>query len=86
MSRVGKFFIRNAIKVYRKSPFHPKMGPILAKLFDKLTIRRGIIVHDLECFRINIDLSQTIDTQLYYLGVFGCEPVKTVNKSQCCKH
>jgi len=80
MSRVGKFFVRNAIKVYRKSPFHPKMGPILAKFLGRLTIGRGINVHDLGRFRINIDPCQTIDTQLYYLGVFEADVVQTIEK------
>lgn len=37
-------------------------------------------VHDLGRFKINIDLSQFIDSQLYYLGVFEAETVETIEK------
>ena len=80
MNSIRKVFIKNAIKVYQKSPLHPKIGPILAKLLDRFVIDKGIRVHDLGRFKINVDLQQFIDSQLYYLGVFEADVVKTIEK------
>ena len=86
MNSVVRCFVSYTVKVYRKSPFYPKWGPRFAKLLGRLTSigkREGFIVYDLGRFRINIDLSQFIDSQLYYLGVFETETVETIEKLVC---
>ena len=39
----------------------------------------GLVVHDLGPFKMNLDL-KFIDSQLYYVGVFGAETVETIEK------
>jgi FkbM family methyltransferase len=83
MNYLSKLIVKYAIKVYRASPFSPRLTPRLAKLLAWLNSWRkeeSLCVHDLGPFKINIDRSQFIDTQLYYGGVFEPETVKAIRQ------
>lgn len=72
-----------AIKLYRQSPLHPRLTPLFAKMlgrWNKLRRNEELRVHDLGPFKMNLDLSQFIDSQLYYLGVFEPETVKAIRQ------
>lgn len=71
-----------AIGAYRRSPFHPHLGRLLALVLTRLVrlYRRGMFVHQVGAFRMNIDLKQRIDTNIYFTGGWEPDTVATIGK------
>jgi FkbM family methyltransferase len=59
-----------AMRVYRKSPFYPRLGRTLAKVLARLPSRPGPVVRDIGGVKFELDLREVIDSSLYYAGTF----------------
>lgn len=77
-----KYLIGILIRLYRRSPMYPGWGGRLAKLLGLMNRlrRRGPFVHELDGFRMHIDLDEIIDSQIYYTGSFEPDTVATLNR------
>jgi FkbM family methyltransferase len=72
-----------AIKAYRHTPLYPQWGNRLAKLLSFVGGGRSAgapVVHDLGPFKMSLDLTQIIDSQLYYSGSFEPKTERTIEK------
>jgi FkbM family methyltransferase len=69
------------MRVYRASPLYPSWGPRLARWLSILPggHASGLVVADLEGFRMELDLGQVVDSQIYYTGVFEPRTVASIN-------
>jgi FkbM family methyltransferase len=67
---MGKSMIGLAMRVYRNSPLHPRLGQSLAALLAKVSSRRGIVRRNVGGFTFDLDLAEVIDSSLYFSGTF----------------
>lgn len=77
-----KAFVGILIRLYRRSPLYPGWGGRLAKLLSIANRlgRKQSFVHDTGEFRMQIDLNQIIDSQIYYTGQFEPNTVATIRQ------
>lgn len=75
--------LRYMIGIYRATPLYPHLtrpGCKMLNLLNNWLREEGLREHDLGRFKINIDLSQFIDSQLYYFGNFEPKTILTIEK------
>lgn len=75
--------LRYMISLYRATPLYPHLtrpGCKILGLLNNWLRKEELLEHDLGRFKINIDLAQFIDNQLYYFGVFEPKTILTIEK------
>jgi FkbM family methyltransferase len=72
MSSWRRWLVGLAMRLYRRSPLHPTLGPILARTLAKFTRgeRESVTVQEVDGLRYELDLREVIDASLYYGGSF----------------
>ena len=70
--RLQEKIIGVCIRVYRRSPFYPRLGSLLAKMLSlkQKMVPRKPFIHNLGEYKIWIDLNEVIDANVYYAGSF----------------
>lgn len=68
---LSRKFIGLAMRVYRASPLHPRMGAVLAKVLAKVAPRpTGLVRAQVGECAYELDLGEVIESSLYYSGSF----------------
>jgi FkbM family methyltransferase len=68
------------MRLYRKSPFYPRLGKRLARCLSFLTRLRGNhpVVREIGGITYELNLQEVIDASLYYSGTFEADAEKTI--------
>jgi len=71
-----------AIRVYRSTPLYPTWGAFFAKLLHALPIgpTETELVFDTGDFKMQLDLSRVIDSNIYYTGVWEPDALATADR------
>lgn len=78
---VSRHLVGIAMRLYRASPLHPRWGPHFARLLSLIQRRSRTVVHDVGAFRMELDLAQVVDTQIYYTDIFEPMTVDTISRT-----
>lgn len=76
-------FIGFSMRLYRRSPFYPRLGMRLAKVLALTTRwrRNRSVLHEINGIRFDLDLHEVIDASLYYSGTFEAHAEKAIAAS-----
>jgi FkbM family methyltransferase len=69
-----------AMRLYRGSPLHPRFGAFFARLLSLAQRRTGLVTCRLDGFQMELDLSEVVDAQIYYTGVFEPRTLATIDR------
>ncbi len=60
-----------SIRLYRRTPLCPGCGAFFARCLSRVQGKKGrVVTRELDGFRMRLDLTYTVDSQLYYSGAF----------------
>ena len=69
-----------SMRVYRASPFYPRLGRSLARVMALATRFRSSkpIIHEVDGIQYELDLREVIDSSLYYSGTFEAQAERAI--------
>jgi hypothetical protein len=68
------------MRLYRKSPFYPRLGKRLARVLSFLTRLGGNkpVVRSIDGVNFELNMQEVIDASLYFSGTFEADAEKTI--------
>jgi FkbM family methyltransferase len=77
-----RWLFQTCYSLYCRSFLHPHLGALIKRSlrFRNHFVARGPFVHDLGIFRMHLDLTQLIDTSIYYMGTFEAECITAIRR------
>lgn len=81
MPDLSRLVVGTAMRLYRASPLHPRWGARFARLLSFVQRQGRPVLHDVGAFRMELDLAQVVDTQIYYTNVFEPMTVDAISRS-----
>jgi FkbM family methyltransferase len=77
---MSRSLIGLAIRAYRATPLHPRCGAFFARLLSLVERRAEAVTVETAGFRMELDLREVVDSQVYYTGEFEPETVETIDR------